>query len=426
MKKFFVIMLASVIIFAMTAPAMAMHFDINGKFRARSWVLGNYINDDDQTEYIDQRLRLTGKWGIVENVSLTFRADVLEGFWGDKFGNIGETADVDPITGDLTTTELFFETQPKAAIAFDQVYGTFVLPSTGTLVQIGRQPVNWGAKMAVAGDNRDRIKLIQAAGNVKFGLVYDKFKENFLANSINSTIEDRHAAGILAIGDLGGWKTGIILYGVRDKTATGQDTKVQNVDVYTMGAAGPVAVKAEINYVWGDIDTAGSTLDLSGIAAYVGTFFNAGMSTIGLELGYARGNDPNTADENEGSAHHDYDSPFNSIILYNADYDGFANVNSLDRGLTNALAIKASVKAKPSEKLTLTAAAIWAKQDELTSERNTNGIDDDLGFELDLIANYNIYDNVAYTLGFGYLFAGDAFGDIEDPWGLMNAVSINF
>ena len=221
---------------------------------------------------------------------------------------------------------------------------------------------------------------------------------------------------------MGGWKSGIILYGVQEQDITATKTRAQNVDVYTMGAAGPVSVKAEVNYVWGDVESSAGTVDLSGLAIYAGLGFNAGMTNLGLEVAYARGNDPNTADENEGAASMDYDGPFHSIILYhNFDYDGFQSVKSADRGVTNALAVKASATAKPSEKLTLIGAAVWAKQDEVMA-----GADDDLGIELDAIAVYNIYDNVAYTLGFGYLIAGDAFGDIDDPWGLLNRVQINF
>ena len=428
MKKFLTIMLASMIIFALTAPAMAMHFDMRGKFRVRSFVLGNYVNGDDSSEFFDQRLRLSGKWGIVENVSLTFRADVLEGFWGDSLGALGEQVSTDPITNELRIAEIFFQSQTKNQIAFDHVYGTFILPATGTAVHLGRQPVNWGTKMAVASDNRDRVKLIQKAGGVTLGFVYDKFRENFILNSQNSEIQDNHAAGILAIADLGGFKTGIIGYHVMNKATPAVDTITSNVDVYTMGKIGNIGVKAEVNYVFGERDANNVTTDLTGLAAYLGLDFAAGMTNLGLEVAYARGDDPNTA-ENEGIASHDYDGPFNSIVLYhNLDYDGFQSIKAADRGVSNALAVKASATVKPSEKLSLTGAVIWAQQDELSmgGVGNTNGIDDDLGVEIDGILTYNIYDNVAYTLGLGYLMAGDAFGDIDDPWAMMNSVQINF
>jgi hypothetical protein len=297
------------------------------------------------------------------------------------------------------------------------------------MVQLGRQPVNWGTKMAVAADSRDRVKLIQKVGDVTLGFVYDKFRENFILNIANNAIQDSHAAGLLAIGNFGGFKTGIIGYYVSNKSLPNVDTQTSNVDVFTMGTAGPVGIKAEVNYVFGERDAMNVKNDLTGLAAYLGLNFNAGMANLGLEVAYARGDDPNTA-ENEGVGSHDYDGPFSSIVLYhNFDYDGWQSIKAADRGVSNALAVKASAAVKPSEKLTLIASAVWAKQDELSigGIGKTNGIDDDLGVEVDGILVYNIYDNVAYTLGLGYLFAGDAFGsDIDDPWAMMNRVQINF
>jgi hypothetical protein len=431
MKKFLTIMLASMIIFAMTAPAMAMHFDMSGKLRVRSFVLGNYVNGDSSSEFVDQRLRIKGTWGIVENVSLTFRADVLEGFWGDRLGALGEQVATDPITTDLILQSgIFQELQTKEQIAFDWVYGSFVLPSTGTALHIGRQGVNWGTKMAVAADNRDRLKIIQPAGGVKLGFVYDKFRENFVLNSVNPNIQDSSGTGILALGDLGGFKSGIIYYYVSNKSLPMIDTQTSNVDVFTMGTVGKMNLKAELNYVWGDRKTENLKVDLEGLAAYVGLGFNAGMADLGIDFGYARGNDPNSA-KNEGAASHDYDSPFYSIVLYNnLDYDGFQSNKAADRGVTNAIALKAYATAKPSEKLSLTGAILWAQQDEKAVVGTTNGLDKDLGWELDGYLSYNIYDNVAYTLGIGYLFAGDAFntaaGEIDDPWAMMNRIQIHF
>ena len=103
MKKLLTIVLASALVFAMVAPATAAHFDLNGQARVRSWVLGNFINGDSSSEFVDQRLRLTGVWGITEGVKLVFRADVLEGFWGNNQGAFTSTLSTDPVTGDETT-----------------------------------------------------------------------------------------------------------------------------------------------------------------------------------------------------------------------------------------------------------------------------------------------------------------------------------
>ena len=90
--------------------------------------------------------------------------------------------------------------------------------------------------------------------------------------------------------------------------------------------------------------------------------------------------------------------------------------------LTNALSLKGSVTASPSEKLSLTGAILWAKKDE-----QGRADSDEMGWEADIIATYNLYDNVAFTAGFGYLWAGDFYGaDADDPLGLMAQTEIKF
>ena len=73
----------------------------------------------------------------------------------------------------------------------------------------------------LGGDNRDRVKLIQKTGAVTLGFVHDRFVENFVLNSTNDEIQDTSGYGLLAIGDLGGWKTGIIGYYVSNKATAG-------------------------------------------------------------------------------------------------------------------------------------------------------------------------------------------------------------
>ena len=421
MKKLLTIVLASALVFAMVAPATAAHFDLNGQSRVRSWVLGNYVNGDSSSEFVDQRLRLTGVWGITEGVKLVFRADVLEGFWGNTQGAFTETLSTDPVTGDTTTVSAFGTTSTKSAIAFDQVYGSFVLPGTPITVTLGRQPVTWGTGIAAKADNRDRLKII-VKGPVTFGLLYDKFNENFEANSVNDSVQDNQGFGAIVVGSVAGFKGGLLGYYNSNKATPGSDTQAYIVDGFVTGAAGPVALKFDLGYRFGETDAGNVTTDLSGIIAYASASLNAGMVNIGLEAAYARAHDPDPA-ENEGAFSHDYDGPFHSIILFhNFDYNGFAGTTrASDRGVNNALAVKGSVTAKPAPKLTLIGAAVWAQRDQVA-----DGMDEALGIELDAIAVYNLYDNLSYTLGFGYLLAGDNLGDIDDPWGVLNRIMVKF
>jgi hypothetical protein len=70
--------------FAMAGQASATALETSGEYRARLWQLGDYVADGKNTEYWDMRLRLTMVWPVAENVKVTARADINEGFWGDQ------------------------------------------------------------------------------------------------------------------------------------------------------------------------------------------------------------------------------------------------------------------------------------------------------------------------------------------------------
>jgi hypothetical protein len=434
MKKLLTIVLVSAVVMALAAPAMAMHFEMNGQFRARSWYLNNYwpqtgsgLQEGD-FEFVDQRFRMTTTWGLTENVQLKARADILEGNWGDTIGSIIDTGEVDPATG-TPVTAVANNIQSKAAIAFDHVYATFQWPGAPLSVTAGRQPVAWGTGMAAAADNRDRLKLVIKPGALSLVIAYDKTVDSFTQELVGSGSDARNYV-VGAVTNVSGWKTGALYVLIRDERNSGtigvpNDNITHLFDVFATGQAGPVSLKADVAYVTGESGVAGGTkTDREGLGAYVGAFFNAGMANVGLEFAYAQGNDPSTAD-NEGGFSHDYHGPFNSVILWNGmDYQGYLNLSrgqGGDVGVSNALALKGSVTAKPTEKLTLIGAVVWGQVDEVAA-----GMDDALGVEVDAIGVYNIYDNVSWTLGVGYLSAGDYFGDVDDPWGVMNKLEVKF
>jgi hypothetical protein len=442
MKKLLTIALAAALVVSMTVPAMAMHFEMNGQLRARIWYLDNYWPNADgvqkgDMEFIDQRFRTTLTWGLTESVFLKARADINEGFWGDARGQVTEVATIDPVTNAPVQGLAFDNVQTKDQIAFDQMYGQVAFPGAPLTLTIGRQPVNWGTKSFVGSDNRDRVKAMFKAGAVTLGLVYDKFIESFEQELVGGGSDSR-GWGLLAVGNVSGFKTGLIYYLSLNEAASdafvpaGQDPSpfdntFHNINGYLIGQAGPVALKAEVQFATGEAGLKGSPkTDVEGWGVYAGGFFNAGITNLGLEVAWARGNDPGTAD-NEGIVRMDYHTPFNSVILFNGmDYQGYDNLaNGVggDIGFSNALGLKGSVTASPSEKLSLTGAVVWAQRDEVPMA----GMDDDLGWEADIIATYNLYDNVAFTAGFGYLWAGDYYGsDVDDPLGLMVQSEIKF
>ena len=82
----------------------------------------------------------------------------------------------------------------------------------------------------------------------------------------------------------------------------------------------------------------------------------------------------------------------------------------------------------PMEKLSLKASLSYAVADETYPGQ----VDDVYGTEFDVEAAYKIYDNLTYSVGFGYLWAGDYYKgnwsdlEIDNTYLLMNKLQVNF
>jgi hypothetical protein len=83
-------------------------------------------------------------------------------------------------------------------------------------------------------------------------------------------------------------------------------------------------------------------------------------------------------------------------------YAGESNVGN-NSSVSNAIAGKLTLVAKPVAGLTIVGAALYATRDQKVSGNNEKG----MGTELDLIFVYAITPNVSWTVGAGYLLPGD-------------------
>lgn len=428
MKKLMTIFLAAALVFAVAGQASATALETSGEIRARGWFLDNYLQDKHSTEFWDQRLRVNGVWNVAEGVKVQFRADILEGFWGDNTQAVSHTTQVDPLTGSVTVAESLIGTAPKDQITFDQVNMQFAWPGTPLTITAGRQDVTWGLGVAAKADNRDRLKVAAKVGGLTVVYAYDKFAELFSLHDVKDAngrvADDSRGNALGVVGDLAGFKTGLLAYYSQNETNASKSINRLLLDAYFNGKVGAIDLKGEVAYVTGKDDNAvGNDPDATGLGAYLGAFLPAGPVTVGLEGAYAKGDDPDTTD-NEGAFRHDYHSPFWSVILLNnMDYPGFANESALagDGGLNNAMAGKLSVSAAPMKGLSLYAAAVYATRDQVAA-----GKDKPMGTEIDLIATYAVTENVALTVGGGYLMVGDFYGDVDNPLGAVVAFSTKF
>jgi hypothetical protein len=270
-----------------------------------------------------------------------------------------------------------------------------------TVFTVGKQDVSWGSGIYAKADNRYRFKFGTKLGSLPVGFAYDKLNED------GDWSDDDSGYTVNTIVPVGGWKLGFLgIY--RDKNDTLADGKRADstflaLDVIANGALGPATIAFEGAYGEGE----SRTIDTSGLMAYVGAFLPIGPVNVGLECGYARGNDQSSTDENEGLLTHDYNGAFNSFILFNNfDLNGWNSIykNELvtDIGLNNALALKASGTFAFTKQLSLMGAVVWAQADETAANQ-----DSDMGIEIDALLKYALTENVTLQTGVGYLSVGD-------------------
>lgn len=460
MKKLMTIGVVAVALLTLAGQAKATALETSGELRARAWYVNNYVVNERGTEWWDQRLRVNLVWPVAESVKVNVRADILEGFWGENSVTSTVVVAEDPLTGVHSVTDQRAGVDAKPAIAFDHVNMVFTVPDTPVTFTVGRQDVSWGPGFYAKSDNRDRFKFgVKFAPELTIGFAYDKSKEIFGAHESGGGIDDNRGFTLSATGAAAGWSYGaLVAYAINETTpATGDGvTKRIPVSAYGMGKAGPLDLKIEATYITGSNQVNNQAqVDVTGLGAYVSLGMPAGPVNIALEGAYAAGNDPSTP-ENEGAFRADYQSPFWSIILYNnLDYPGYlgsATGNRVtsdyggDTSVTNAMAGKLTVSMTPAKKFTLILGAVYAqalqdvnitttvtpavaataKTPAVPAVTKTTTYSGNLGTEFDLVAVVNITDNVYFLGGVGYLMAGDFFGDVEDPMGVMVSLNVKF
>jgi hypothetical protein len=448
MKKLLTLALAVGLVSAFAGSVKAAALETSGELRVRSWYVDNYVINNESTEWWDQRLRLNMVWPVAEGVKVAARADILEGMWGtssDPSISILEDSTTGAHTTSISRTS-GFDARPQ--IIFDQVYMQVAVPQTPLTITAGRQDVSWGTGYYTKSDNRDRFKLSAKIDPVSLVFAYDKNTEIFGAHGGANGVDDNRGYVLAAVIPAGPVQIGLLgAYAKNDTapTTAGKQTRYVG-DVYVTGKGGPVDIKAEVTYISGENEVVGGAkTDVTGLGAYAGvSIAPIPMLSIGFEGAYAGGDDPSTTDENEGGFRADYQSPFWSVILYNnLDYPGYlgswagnrvTNDMTNDFSVSNSYAGKATVTVMPLKGLAIIGAAVYASAiEDVVVSTTKDGVTtktthkaDALGTEFDLLVKYNLTDNAYFLGGFGYLAAGDFFGDVDDPLGLMGSVVVNF
>jgi hypothetical protein len=251
----------------------------------------------------------------------------------------------------------------------------------------------------------------------------------------------------------------------------GNVTTISTINPYTKLRFGPVYIEAEGFWRFGNLKKYESVLPgqfqpsdvtLNAFGAYVNAQVDFKPFFVGAKFIYKSGDDMKNADKMTGSVAYmyadDYGSPVaGTLLLWNSDFTdpmGFSYGNAVrypqTRYIDNVWFYQAFVGVNPTAKLNITAKVAYAQADkkpksaygEVGSTTDVFGnavaggikeyVSDKIGTEVDLIANYKIYDNLTYTVGAGYLFVGDYFKGFDsdaktrDNYLLMHKLTLMF
>ena len=232
---------------------------------------------------------------------------------------------------------------------------------------------------------------------------------------------------------------------------------------YVQWISGPFALEGEFRYVWGKVqyDDTGATalipdVDRKGWDLYLMGKYTMGAFYGGLEFVYISGDDPSTADKNE--AGQTGGGGWDPLLMFGnywfLKYQGAlgnvswlsnqtsaanrtdANTFTVGEYETNMIMFKPFVGWKVNPQLEIVAQFAWLRADEKprvgSNPAGAQFVSDDYGREFDIYATYKLYNNLSYTVGFGYFWTGDYFKgadasrDIDDNYRIMNALNFTF
>lgn len=445
MKRFAVIAAALCVAIMMAVPASALEITTDGYYRARyigAWNVKMTDQDDVDNggnSYGDMRLRINNVIKVNDNLSLRTRFRAANTVWG---------------TGG---TELEWK---RAWMVARFNFG---------IMEVGRmQGGTWGTSFADTERDADRIKFTIPMGPVTLLAIYEKIAER--DNQFKTVDTDKDAlflAGVwkaetMSAGLLGAWIPNKINSDlIPQGTASALDNRTY-ANQYALlpfftGKWGAFGFQAEGRWDFGkakdfvdEVRSDGSINkdgDFKGWSLNLEGSFDFGMGSAQLGYAYVTGQE------------RDY---VNGVQVYSNDVTGgqigadWAKLYILtgDTGPTSGTGALGGIGAfgaggnpdgisllyggadfKPMENLSLGFMLGWGKANE-----TWDGQDTDLGWEIDLIAKYTIFDNLTNTFKVAYLGSGDywkgskydddaAYIDDKfdkDVWAIFNELKLSF
>lgn len=431
MKKISVLALAACMAFAIAVPAMAVDVDFSGYYRVRGFMNSN-ITLNDQTEeseaYYDNRFRLQTVFKATDAVSVTTRFDALDdNVWGDQTEN-----DID----------------------WDRVYMT-IMSDVG-MFMIGHQQAGvWGLDFFDDDYNDDRIKYVGKTGDVYFGAIIQKTSET----DSDAAWSPSSGAGSDADTDVyylfGGVKqegleAGLLAAYARDATTPFVTATQYALLPYGKFTAGPLSVRGEIVYEFGEMDFDGTTpdVDIDTLSYALEGSFSLDMARLYLGWVSVSGQEDGDDMTMGNMAYGGLGDDFNPLALLTDDLGGkmlnskadLANIMS-GGTLTSADVVAlcgvdllyAGADVTVNDKLSVAGIIGYAMANEDDILTGT-AIDDVYGTEIDVTVTYQIMDNLEYEATLAYLMTEDLLAatkgvgpnNADDNFGIMHQIKASF
>jgi hypothetical protein len=463
MKKLLIGFLAVGLImgFAMTASAQP-----NIKASGQLYMQGTYtdnvtlIKGGDARANVANRMRMQFEIQIQEGLKLTTRFDALERAWGQT-GAVLTQNTTNPLTAN------FIYNRPEQNISFERAYVTF--NALYGVFDVGYQQSRiWGTCAFCDDYDTDAgVHYRYMTGPWTFGLEWEKRADASQTSFTNGLFPAQQGEGSAAQGgtNLGGtdndhdiyhiyaiyrWATGqaglryefdrdasagriaanqaLTLNGV---TLGSYTTSFHELAPYVQWNYGPFALEGELRYIWGKIDRDGSAVDIDrkGYSAYLMGKYTMAAFYGGLEFAWITGDDAGTTDKWEAGVAGG--QAWDPLLMFGnywyTKYHG-AMGGAIGPNEANLLMFKPFVGMKVNPQLEVVAQFAWLKAD----QKPAGYANDDYGKEFDIYASYKIYNNLTYTVGFGYFWTGDYFKgssaatNLDDNFLLMNSLNLTF
>ncbi len=431
MRKVWVVLLLIGLIMAVALPVSAADVKFSGSYVAQGYYDNNRALMKDggaSVSDIWQKLRVQTDFQVQEGLKLTTRFDALEKIWGA------------PRSTTATSTNLAGNDQESENIKFTHAFVTLNVPGdVGTLMVGYMTQGTWATAFGDTGeqDYGMSVKWDWTTGSVFWGARWEKTEGKKGYSSLGpagnvgvSTYGVDHDSEKYSV--LGGyrWRKGdggikITYYldtSTADNPTTEYKAKYWLFQPYARAAFGIIYVETEFGFYTGkkqeyniENGTTRQNVDYQGWRGYVMARVDLTPVYTGALAFYATGDDLGSTTKYEGGAKIGTDfTP--CLILFNYDLGRWNGLLGGQNGLTatalpaynndNILAWQIFTGIKPMPKLDVKASFTNASLDQ---NAVVNQISRNLGSEFDLSATYNIYDNLAYMVGFGYLWAGNAF-----------------